>query len=70
MAHAIGYPLEQASRRRTFVRDNSWLSVLSVWYQRYMQRQELRELDDHLMADVGLSRAQADAEARKPFWVA
>ncbi|WP_300548131.1 DUF1127 domain-containing protein [Roseovarius sp.] len=32
------------------------------------QRRALRNLDDTALADIGLSRAQADAEAARPFW--
>jgi hypothetical protein len=28
----------------------------------------LQALDDHLLRDIGLSRADIDAEAGKPFW--
>jgi uncharacterized protein YjiS (DUF1127 family) len=33
------------------------------------QRQDLAALDDHLLADIGLTRAQARIEADKPFWI-
>jgi uncharacterized protein YjiS (DUF1127 family) len=36
---------------------------------RRQQRQDLLELDDHLLKDIGLSRAAARKEAEKPFWV-
>jgi uncharacterized protein YjiS (DUF1127 family) len=45
-------------------------AVLWAWYRRYNQRQELRSLDDRMLADIGVSRAEADREARKPFWMA
>jgi len=35
---------------------------------RRAQRRALGELDDRLLADIGLSRTDAVAEARKPFW--
>jgi uncharacterized protein YjiS (DUF1127 family) len=37
--------------------------------ERRRQRQALSELDDHHLKDIGLSRAEALAEARKPFWL-
>jgi uncharacterized protein YjiS (DUF1127 family) len=37
-------------------------------YGRQQQRRALRELDDRMLADIGLSREQAEAEARKPLW--
>ena len=40
------------------------------WVQRRAQRTALRDLaaNDHLLADIGLTRAQALREAGKPFW--
>ncbi|MFN3282329.1 MAG: DUF1127 domain-containing protein [Tabrizicola sp.] len=31
-------------------------------------RRALAYLDDHLLADIGLSREEAAAEARRPLW--
>lgn len=31
-------------------------------------RQRLAALDDHTLADIGVSRAEALAEARRPIW--
>jgi len=28
----------------------------------------LRDLDDRMLADIGLSRAEAEREGSKPFW--
>jgi len=39
-----------------------------VWLERAQQRRHLRELDDPMLRDIGLSRADAWAEAEKPFW--
>jgi uncharacterized protein YjiS (DUF1127 family) len=36
--------------------------------QRRRQRLALLELDDRLLADIGVPRADALVEARKPFW--
>ena len=38
-----------------------------VWSRR-RQRQALLELDDRLLADIGITRDQAVGEASKPFW--
>lgn len=43
-------------------------ATLATWQARHRQRRELRELDDRLLRDIGISRAAAEAEARKPFW--
>ena len=69
MEHAIGYKLGQASLERPRAQSGFSLAVLWAWYQRYLQRQELRDLDDRLLADIGVSRAEAEQESRKPFWM-
>jgi uncharacterized protein YjiS (DUF1127 family) len=42
---------------------------LATWQQRAYERRQLRMLDDHMLHDVGLSRADVESEARKPFWL-
>ncbi|MDP3263027.1 MAG: DUF1127 domain-containing protein [Tabrizicola sp.] len=32
------------------------------------QRAHLAKLDDHLLHDIGLTRDDAEAEARRPIW--
>ncbi len=47
------------------------LTVLDRWYvwqQRIEDRNRLRHLDNRLLADMGLHRADADREAALPFW--
>ena len=34
----------------------------------HAQRKQLRSLDDALLADIGLTRAQVEAECARPFW--
>jgi uncharacterized protein YjiS (DUF1127 family) len=38
------------------------------WVERSNERHELRSLSDRTLKDVGMSRADAEAEACKPFW--
>jgi uncharacterized protein YjiS (DUF1127 family) len=45
-----------------------WIEALSRMLDRRRQRQALLELEDHLLDDIGLTREQAEQEARKPFW--
>lgn len=35
---------------------------------RYRQRRALRGMPEYLLKDMGLSRADAEQEAAKPFW--
>ena len=45
-----------------------WIEEVSGMYSRRRQRQALLVLEDHLLDDIGLTREQAEQEARKPFW--
>jgi uncharacterized protein YjiS (DUF1127 family) len=38
------------------------------WQDRARQRHSLGEMDDHLLRDIGLSRADVEYESSKPFW--
>lgn len=46
----------------------SLIQPLAQWNERSKQRYELLTLDDRMLSDIGISRAQAEAEAAKPFW--
>ena len=39
-----------------------------IWFERARQRRQLAELSDYMLRDIGLTRADACAEADKPFW--
>ena len=45
------------------------LTLVGVWDERGRQRRQLHELADWQLKDLGLSRSDAEAEARKPFWL-
>jgi uncharacterized protein YjiS (DUF1127 family) len=44
------------------------LAAFGVWHRRARQRAELAGLSDRVLADIGLSRAEAEFLANKPFW--
>ncbi len=44
------------------------LALAGSWHQRARQRRQLVELSDRQLADIGISRVEACAEAGKPFW--
>jgi uncharacterized protein YjiS (DUF1127 family) len=44
------------------------LDLLLIWYQRSQQRRQLQSLSDHMLRDIGLTRADVFAESSKPFW--
>jgi len=37
---------------------------------RSRQRRQLLEMDDHQLKDIGITRAEAELEGRKPIWKA
>lgn len=41
---------------------------LAVWHERSRQRYHLATLDDHVLKDIGVSRADVAREVDKPFW--
>ena len=45
------------------------IRVVAVWIERNRQRRALLDLDDDQLRDVGISRAAAQKEAGKPFWL-
>lgn len=44
-------------------------AILATWGERLKQRAALAEMDERMLKDIGLSRADALVEADKPFWV-
>lgn len=73
---ATAYPLirgnaagqGRGAARRTTGPWRQLLDTLRLWRQRARGRQHLREFDDHVLRDIGITRLQAEAEATKPFW--
>lgn len=55
--------LGTADRALTKVADG-----VANWSQRVVDRRALRALDDHILHDIGLSRADVEREAGKRFW--
>lgn len=43
--------------------------TLATWQERAHQRASLAALDDHMLADIGLTRVDVHRECRKPFWI-
>ena len=39
-----------------------------IWAERVAERRHLSELDDHLLNDIGLNRADVETVSTKPFW--
>ena len=41
---------------------------LRAAWRRYRSRQRIADLDAYLLKDIGVSFAEAEAEANRPFW--
>jgi len=54
------------------VRTHEWMlrlaEAIEHWRERSVGRARLGQLDERLLKDIGLSRADAWWEAGKPFW--
>ena len=63
------WPAQPADKPAT-----GWLdeasNLLARWLHASRSRQMLDELDDHLLRDIGLTRAEARRESSKFFWQA
>ena len=53
-------------------RVGEWLvrvsDALLAWQYRAHERAHLMALDDRMLRDIGLNRADVESEAGKPFW--
>jgi uncharacterized protein YjiS (DUF1127 family) len=47
---------------------NACFQRLGDWQERAWSRRRLAQLDDRLLADIGLGYADVDTERAKPFW--
>lgn len=43
--------------------------LMTKWSKRHRTRQRLAELDDRMLKDIGVSRAEAHRESTLPFWL-
>lgn len=47
---------------------NHFVMTLREWSRRNRERAELAALDDRMLKDIGLTRADAEFLGNKPFW--
>jgi uncharacterized protein YjiS (DUF1127 family) len=45
-----------------------WIQRLDIWLTRRQGREDLRQLDDRMLADVGISRADAGISRQDALW--
>jgi uncharacterized protein YjiS (DUF1127 family) len=48
----------------------AWLTGIALWLDRRYEYRQLLELDDHLLADIGLSRANVEEVRRSHLYLA
>ncbi len=62
-------PFQAVGLLRTLARAPiAFIELLLLWQGRAEQRGRLRQFDDRMLRDIGLSRADVEMEANKPFW--
>jgi uncharacterized protein YjiS (DUF1127 family) len=66
--HATLAGLTARSRPWPASRVGRAVDLLLTWHERARQRRHLRSLGDYMLRDIGLSRADVEGEAGKPFW--
>jgi len=53
-------------------RIDTWVTqlpaLIEFWNLNYTSRRQLRDLSDAQLRDIGLDRATAEQEGKKPFW--
>lgn len=57
-------------RKAPLLARSTLMAQLGLWLERARSRRQLRLLlaNPHALADLGLSRDEADLESIKPFW--
>jgi len=66
--HAMSISQYPAQRLTGPTQLGGWFGVIRNWIDQSRTRTALANLDDRLLDDVGISRAQAAGEIAKPFW--
>ncbi len=66
--HGREFPSHAAARQIAGRLACEIAQTLGRWLDRIDQRMALEELDEHLLQDIGKTRLEAEAEAKKPFW--
>lgn len=69
MAMGADYQIHRAvAQPRREIR--SWVAAVDTWWRRLRGRRILIAMSDRELKDIGITRYDAQYEARKPFWCA
>ena len=71
MMHWHVTPARPGRRAAVLWLSHAWdhvVATLREWRRRSRERGELAELDDRMLKDIGLTRADAEFLSNKPFW--
>jgi uncharacterized protein YjiS (DUF1127 family) len=64
-------PARPGQRSGVLALGDAWdhtVATLRQWRRRARERGELAQLDDRMLKDIGLTRADAEFLSNKPFW--
>lgn len=65
---ALGAARREPWRLTIFRFATDLIGTFQTWRARTIERRQLLGLDDRMLKDIGVSREDAEAEARKPFY--
>jgi uncharacterized protein YjiS (DUF1127 family) len=65
MSEGHSYDISQSRGGSRFMAALTWLELL---LEKRRSRRAPLEMSDEMLKDIGLSRSDADGEARRPFW--
>ncbi|MBL8708855.1 MAG: DUF1127 domain-containing protein [Rhodospirillaceae bacterium] len=67
-ATTLGNPGERTFSGVVAIKIGGLVATCSLWRRRHQWRRDLIRFSDHMLADIGLTRGEAEAEMAKPFW--
>jgi uncharacterized protein YjiS (DUF1127 family) len=67
IAHAVATPHSTLAARFGALLSQA-MAIPRLWARRRHDRRALRQLDDHLLRDIGVDRVEVEAIAARPFW--
>ncbi len=68
MEHLLTNTVTKLSAPRPKGLTGGVFGLLLNWQERWRERRQLGAIEDRILKDIGLSRADIHREAQKPFW--